>query len=313
MGSSPVDHFHEHRIESRDPLFRAGPFYLSLALNVGLLLLTLVLGLVTGSLTLISNAFHLLSDLASLLIGVVASWAASKPASGRHSYGLERAEVLGALATTLLLIGASLVLGYAAIHQIVTSSGHPAGYGADLSLVGLFGIAVNVASMIAFAKGDTRSALVRANVIHFASDGLGWVLAIAAGVAIARYGFTVADPIASLVISALVIVTSARVLSEVVNVLLDAAPLKVDLDEIKALLLASSAVEDVHHLHVWNLSSTSIALSAHLVMRDNVTLHQAQEHSLELKRRLEEDFAIKHATLEVECHLCESPTHSLET
>ena len=313
MGSSPLDHTHVHHIDGPDAVAMRRPFYLALALNAGLLVATFAAGLATGSLTLISNGFHLFSDLASLLIGIFASWATARPASGRHSFGLVRAEVLGALATTLILIGASLLISYSAIRQLVAGHGATGANGFDLTVVGMVGLVVDLASLLAFAKGDTRSALVRANLIHFASDGLGWLLAIAAGLAMTYLRFPLADPIASLVISALVIVTSVRLLSDVVNVLLDAAPNRVDMDGIKTLLTSSDLVEDLHHLHVWNLSSTTIALSAHLVMKEGVTLHEAQEHSLELKRQLEERFDIKHATLEVECHLCENPTHLLGT
>ena len=90
----------------------------------------------------------------------------------------------------------------------------------------------------------------------------------------------------------------------------DAVPSQVDADEIRRMMLGIPGVEDVHHLHVWNLSSTSVALSAHLVMREGITLHEAQVHAVQLKERLARQFGISHATLEMECHVCEAPDHA---
>ena len=296
-------------------LVKSRPFWLALSLNVVLFLVTLAIGIRSHSLTLVSNAFHLLSDLAGLAISIAATWLSNRPASLRHSFGLVRAEVLGAMTVTLLLIGASVLITFDALRRIFSGSSafisHSAGV--DLGIAGGIGLGVTVISVVVFARGDMRSALVKANLLHYAADGVGWILAVVAGLLIARFHFSLADPIASVVVSLLVIVGSARVLKEVADVLLDASPSRVDIDQIRRALLANSEVQDVHHLHVWNLSSTAIALSAHLVMVDGITLHQAQDYSHSIKKSLEQDFSITHATLELECHLCDSPTHMLES
>ncbi|MDA8117508.1 MAG: cation diffusion facilitator family transporter [Actinomycetota bacterium] len=305
-------HHHEHAVQAAGGAVRSRPFYLVLVLNLGLFAASLGLGILTHSLALISNAFHLLSDLGALGVGALAAWASSRPASARHSFGMVKAEVLGALVTTLLLIGVSVAIVYAAVMRLIGHHlvGPLNSGGLDISVVGVAGVLVNLVSLFAFAHQDRRSALVRANLIHFFSDGIGWVLALIAGLSILRYGFVAADPLASIAVSVLVIVASVKVLLDVTNVLMDAVPNQVDADEIRHMMLEIPGVEDVHHLHVWNLSSTSVALSAHLVMHEGITLHEAQVHAVQLKELLAERFGISHATLEMECHVCEEPDHS---
>ncbi len=305
-------HQHEHAVPATGREVRSGPFYLVLVLNMALFVASLGLGLLAHSLALISNAFHLLSDLGALGVGALAAWASTRPASARHSFGMVKAEVLGALVTTLLLVGVSVAIVYAAVMRLLGNHlvGPLHSGGADISAVGIAGVLVNVVSLVVFAKQDKRSALVRANLIHFFSDGIGWVLALAAGLLILRYGFVAADPLASIAVSALVITASVKVLLDVTNVLMDAVPGQVDAGAIRRLMLETPGVQDVHHLHVWNLSSTSVALSAHLVMREGISLHDAQERSVLLKERLAEEFGISHATLEMECHVCEAPDHA---
>ncbi|MDA8103458.1 MAG: cation diffusion facilitator family transporter [Nitrospiraceae bacterium] len=314
MNSSEIQGFdhHEHAVHASGGEVRSGPFYLVLFLNLALFAASLGLGLLTHSLALISNAFHLLSDLGALGVGVLAAWASSRPVSARHSFGMVKAEVLGALVTTLLLIGVSVAIVYAAVMRLVGHHlvGPLDSGGLDISAVGIAGVLVNLVSLFAFARQDRRSALVRANLIHFFSDGIGWVLALMAGLLILRYGFVAADPLASIGVSILVILASVRVLLDVTNVLMDAVPSQVDAGEIRRIMLEVPGVEDVHHLHVWNLSSTAVALSAHLVMREGISLHEAQARSVLLKERLAEQFGISHATLEMECHVCEAPEHA---
>ena len=314
MNSSGMQNFHQHEHAAPAPggEVRSGPFYVVLMLNLALFAASLGLGLLSHSLALISNAFHLLSDLGALGVGALAAWASARPASARHSFGMVKAEVLGALVTTLLLIGVSVAIVYAAVMRLV---GHHLGGplssgGADISAVGIAGVLVNAVSLFVFARQDKRSALVRANLIHFFSDGIGWVLALVAGLLILRYGFVAADPLASIAVSALVVVGSVRVLLDVTNVLMDAVPNEVDAGDIRHMMLGSPGVQDVHHLHVWNLGSTSVALSAHLVMREGISLHDAQDRSVLLKERLANEFGISHTTLEMECHVCEAPDHA---
>ncbi|MDA8398002.1 MAG: cation diffusion facilitator family transporter [Actinomycetota bacterium] len=314
MNSSGMQDFHQHEHVASAPggKVRSGPFYVVLMLNLALFAASLGLGLLSHSLALISNAFHLLSDLGALGVGALAAWASARPVSARHSFGMVKAEVLGALVTTLLLIGVSVAIVYAAVMRLVGHhlAGPLSSGGADISAVGIAGVLVNAVSLFVFARQDKRSALVRANLIHFFSDGIGWVLALVAGLLILRYGFVAADPLASIAVSVLVVVGSVRVLLDVTNVLMDAVPNQVDAGDIRHMMLGSPGVQDVHHLHVWNLGSTSVALSAHLVMREGISLHDAQDRSVLLKERLANEFGISHATLEMECHVCEAPDHA---
>ena len=286
-------------------------FKAALVLNVALFAVTLAAGLLSGSLTLIGNAFHLVSDVAALAIGWISTLISARPPSERHSFGLARAEVLGALATTLLLVAGSGLVIYLSASRILAHTVRPVA-GFDVGAVGAVGLVVNLVTIVLLANQASHSLLFRANVIHFASDSVGWLLALAVGIVMAASHFPTADSWAAIAISVLVIVASGGVFRDIAAVLLEFSPAKVDVARIREALLASDGVKDVHHLHVWNISSSSIALSAHLVMREEISLHQAQQHSLAIKQRLEENFGIDHATFELECHICEDPTHTIE-
>lgn len=303
---------HQHVLNSTNTA-KAKPFYIVITLNLVLFVVTLAAGLISGSMTLISNAIHVIADLAGLIVGLVASWLSNRPVSIRHSFGMVRLEVLGALATTVLLVGVSLVIFYQALLRLFVPSGVTIYRSAsELSIFGIAGLFVSLISVIVFVGGGGEKTLRRSNILHFASDAIGWVLAIVAGFLIQFFHAIWADATASLIISLIVLVGSAKMIGSIANILLDAAPSAKSVQEIEGTLLAFPGVSEVHHLHVWRITSANITLSAHLVMSEGMTLHRAQEYSIEIKERLAMDFGIHHATLELECHLCDSPTHTLE-
>lgn len=140
-----------------------------------------------------------------------------------------------------------------------------------------------------------------------ASDAAGSVAAIGAGAAVVAFGADRADPIASIVVAVLVVAAAGRLLGDATHVLLEGAPRGLDPDEISAALAGQHGVDAVHHVHVWDLASDTPALSAHVVLSDEPSLHDAQQRGDALKALLAERFGIAHATLELECHGCDRP------
>ena len=302
-------HSHDHLTHAA-PKTRTRPFYLAMFVNIILFVGTLIAGLTSGSLTLVSNAMHVLFDIAGLVIGVAAQWLSSRPASVRHSFGLVRMEVLGALVTTLLLVVVAVIVSWNAISHLIGSANSISPHSSlEISLFGILGVVVSLLSVGFFSNDDSHTLLNRANVLHFASDVAGWVLAIIAGIVMKVFELASADDIASLAISILIMVGSIKIVASIVNILLDSAPSTESVRLIELMLLEVPGVLEVHHLHVWRLTSASVALSAHLVMTDGMTLHDAQQCSISIKERLAGEFGVSHATLELECHLCDSPTH----
>ena len=259
-------------------------------------------GIVFGSLALLADAAHMASDVAAIGIALIAVALAERPHTSRHTYGLQRAEVLGAMVNAVALFAVSAFVVWEAIAHL-RHSHHVAGRG--VLLVASLGLLVNLGSAVVLARARGRSLNMRAAYAHMAFDAAGSVAAIAAGVAIVVFGAAWFDAVASMAISVLVVWASWRLLAESVQVLLEGAPREIDVTDAERLIRSDPAVSSVHHVHVWSLASDVPALSAHVVLGETVSLHDAQLHGDRLKARLAQEMGIHHATLELECHVCE--------
>jgi cobalt-zinc-cadmium efflux system protein len=274
----------------------------ALALNAGYLAVEVVGGLVFGSVALLADAAHMASDTAALAVALLAQRLASRPASARHTYGLVRAEVLGAQVNGLLLLGAAGLVAWEAARRL---GDPPEVAGAGVVAVAAVGLGVNLLAMVLVARAAGRSLNMRGVVLHLGSDALGSLAAIAAGVAVVLAGARWVDPVAALGIAGLVALSAVWLLRDAARVLLEGTPRGLSVAEIADALAAEDGVEAVHHLHVWDLASDTPALSAHVVLAGPLTLHEAQQRGAALKAMLEARFGIAHATLELECHACE--------
>ncbi len=277
---------------------------LSLGFNGAFLVAEVVGGLVFRSLALLADAAHMTSDVAGLVIALVAQRLLERPATARHSYGLQRAEVLGAQASAVTLLAAAGWIVYEAIQRL----DEPAEVGGGgLLVVAVLGLVVNLGSAALLARARAGSLNMHGAFVHMAVDAAGSVGAIVAGVGVVVWGADWVDPAMSMVIAALVLWSAWGLLRATAHVLLEGAPSGIDPSEVEAAVGTDDAVEAVHHLHLWNLASDVPALSAHVVIRDEVSLHDAQATGDRLKALLDERFGIEHATLELECHACETP------
>jgi cobalt-zinc-cadmium efflux system protein len=261
-------------------------------------------GIGFGSLALLADGTHMASDVAALGIALIALRLSERPHTARHTYGLQRAEVLGAVLNAVVLLATSAWITYEAFRRL--SSPHPVG-GRGLLLVATLGLIVNVVSAVVLARAAGRSLNMRGAMIHMSLDAAGSVAAIGAGVAVVVWHALRFDAIASIVICALVVWSAWRLLAEAVQVLLEGVPRGFDVAEAERLLAEDPAVESVHHVHIWSLASDVPALSAHVVLGETISLHDAQVHGDRLKTVLADRMGIRHATLELECHDCEPP------
>lgn len=271
-----------------------------LVLNAGLMAAEIVGGLAFGSLALLADGVHMVSDVTGLAIALVAQRLISRGPSPRHSYGLQRADVLAAQANAVILLGTAVWVIVEAIRRISTPLHIQAG---GMLVIATLGLAVNVASMVILARSRSESLNLRAAFVHMAADTAGSVGVIVAGVAALGSVFWV-DPAVSLLLGAGILVTGVRLLGESTHVLMEGTPRTVDLDEIAAAIAALDGVDGVHHLHAWHLASNTIALSAHLVATGNRSLQDAQEIADRTRDMLEARFGITHATLELENEPC---------
>jgi len=276
--------------------------WIALIVNGVLLIAEVVGGIVFGSLALLADAAHMLSDVAGLGIALVAQHLMARPRSDRHTFGLLRAESLGAQANAVLLLASTGWILFEAFRRV--GEAHTIEGGAVL-VVATLGLAVNVGSAIALARVRGDNLNIDGAFVHMLADAAGSVGAMAAGAAVLFWGAVWVDTAASVLIAGLVLVSGWRLLAATTRVLMEAAPAHLDAADIGEALRSNPVVDDVHHLHLWSLSSDTPAVSAHVVLAGEMTLHEAQDHGAALRAMLAEQFEIRYATLELECHVCE--------
>lgn len=283
--------------------------WIALAANAVFMVVEVGAGLAFNSVALVADGVHMFSDVAGLAIALVAHELMARPPSARHTYGLQRAEVLGALINGALLIAATGWILFEAVERLR----HPEPVaGGGLIVVAAVGLAINVGSAVLVAGARGRSLNMRAVVLHMVSDAAGSAAALLAGAVVVLWALPAADAAASVLIALLILAATWKLLADAVHVLMEGVPPGIQLNDVERALLADEAVVGAHHLHVWSLASDVPTLSAHVVV-DRNDLHEAQHDSRRLKDMLRERFGIEHATLELECHSCEltDPAHEI--
>lgn len=246
-------HAHHHASSGRG-------LFLALLLTLSFAGVEALAGWWSGSLALLSDAAHMLSDGSSLALAAGAAWLARRPPSKRHSYGLARAEVMAALVNGLLLL---VVLGFI-VSEAIERVGTPRDiHGGAVITVAVIGLAINLLVAWILSRGE-HTLNTRAAMLHVLGDALGSVAAIIAGAVIVTTGWTPIDPLLSLLVALLILISALRLLREAAHVLMEGVPLHIRLDVVGHDLAALDGVRRVHDLHVWAVSSGSIALSAHL-------------------------------------------------
>jgi cobalt-zinc-cadmium efflux system protein len=268
--------------------------WVALAINGALLLAELVGGLVTGSLAVLADAGHLLSDVGSIVLALIAARLASLPASGQRTFGYQRSEVLAALVNGLLLVAVSVGIAWAAIGRL---SDPPAIDGAGVLALGLLGLAGNLAATVVLARGQREDINLEGVLRHSVADALGSLGVVAAGAFVLLGGSDIVDPIAGLLIAALVLASSWRLIKEPFEVLMEAAPVGLEVDEIGAAICGEAEVRSVHDLHVWTVTAGFGALAAHVVVSRDCDRDLVRRR---LELTLMESFGIEHTTLQME-------------
>jgi cobalt-zinc-cadmium efflux system protein len=284
-----AEHAHHHHHSEH----AGGALKAAAALTIAFAVVEALGGWWTGSLALLSDAGHMATDGAALVLGALAAWMARLPPSRRHSYGLGRAEIVVALinAAAMLLIIAAL--SYEAISRL----GRPGEVNGEAATVIAFvGLVINIA-VLRWLSPHGHDLNLRAARLHVAGDVAGSVAALIAGGVIALTGWTRADPIASLLICVLIAVSSVRLMRESLHALMEGVPHGLSMESVGAEMASIGGVLSVHDLHVWTLSGSRIALSAHVVVRSMAHWDRTRR---ELQARLHEKFGIDHVTLQPE-------------
>ena len=246
-----------------------------------------------SSLALVADAGHMVNDAGALIIAAAASWVSRRPVSQRHSYGLGRAEFLAALVNSLGLLVLVTWISVSAVQRWQTPM---AVQGEAVSLTAALGLLINIGVAWLLFRGE-QNLNTRAALLHVMGDLLGSVAALIAGVVIVFTGWTPIDPLLSLVISALILVSSLRLLRQALHGIMDGVPLHLSLEEIGQEMAGVSGVTSVHDLHVWSIASDKTMLSAHLSVADMGNWEGILADSRKL---LHDRFDIEHVTLQPE-------------
>jgi cobalt-zinc-cadmium efflux system protein len=258
---------------------------LSLALLLAFMVAEVVLGIAAGSLALLADAGHMLTDACALGLALFAAWAASLPARGRWTFGFARAEILAAQANGITLAVIALIIVFSAIRRLISP---PEVDAAVVTVVALAGIAVNLCVLGLMARAERRSLNMRGAYLHIATDLAAFAGTVAAGVLILITGWNRFDAIASLFVAGL---------RESGRIFLEGAPEEAPPKDVGNAIAAHDGVVETHDLHVWTVTDGFPALSAHVLVEPGADCHRIR---LELERMLAERFDLEHTTLQVE-------------
>jgi cobalt-zinc-cadmium efflux system protein len=271
-----------------------GRLLLVLGMVGGFLVVEIVGALLTNSLALLADAGHMFTDAAGIGLALLASWYARRPATAEKSFGYYRIEIFAAVTNAVVLFAVAGYIVYEAIQRFATP---PAVVGFPMLAIAAVGLVVNFASLRLLQAGAERSLNMRGAYLEVLGDLLGSVAVMVAGLVIISTGWTPIDPIASVAIAALILPRTWNLLREAVDVLLQATPRGVDLDEVRQHLLRAEDVDDIHDLHAWTLTSGINVVSAHVVMRPGADPARVLD---EVCACLTDDFDMEHSTIQLE-------------
>ncbi|MEU8581077.1 cation diffusion facilitator family transporter [Streptomyces abikoensis] len=275
-----------------------GRLRIALGITLTVLLVYAAGSALTGSLALFAEAGHMATDAVGVFMALLAIRFAARPPSGRRTWGYARAEILAALLNCVLLLGVGGYVLIEAVERLAEPAPVP---GARTVVFGLVGVVANGVSLALLIRGSKESLNVRGAFLEVLSDALGSLAVVVSALVIMATGWTRADPGASLLIGLMIVPRTVKLLREALDVLLEAAPRNVDMDEVRAHILALPGVRGLHDLHMWTITSGMPVLSAHVVVDPGALDSAGQEKMLhDLQDCLGEHFAVEHCTFQLE-------------
>ena len=291
------DHAHAHDghgHEHRPPVDPGRAFAIGIGLNVAFIVVEVIAGLVADSTALLADATHNVGDVLGLAMAWGATILARRRRTARRTYGLRRTTILAAFANATVILVAIGGVSWEAVLRIGTPVHVDGGL---VAIVAAIGVLVNAGAALLFARGRDRDVNLRGAYLHLMADAAISAGVVVAGVVVWQTGWNWIDPATSIAISLAILLGTAQLFREALNLLLDAVPVHIDPAEVEAYLAGLPGVTEVHDLHIWSMSTTEVALTAHLVMPWNEC---APTFLHDTAADLEHRFAIAHTTLQVE-------------
>ncbi|MGG4107262.1 cation diffusion facilitator family transporter [Paenibacillus lautus] len=287
-------HDHSHHDHARSGNKKG--LAIALIITIGIMILEFVGGLLTNSLALLSDSGHMLSDASALLLSLVALWFATKPASPNKTYGFYRFEILAALLNGVALF---VIAGFIVWEAIQRFDNPPTVASGSMMLIAAIGLLANLLSAwFLMRTGDVKNNVnLRSAYLHVIGDALGSVGAIIAGIVMIAFGWYIADPIISILVSILILKSAWRIIQNTVHILMEGAPETINSEEVTKSLLSIPGVTGIHDLHIWTITSNFDSLSCHLVVQDDANTYEILQQAIDL---LDSRFHIEHATIQIE-------------
>lgn len=289
-------HSHNHTHEAPDLKNINNAFYIGIGLNSTFTLIEFIVGYQTNSLALISDASHNLSDVASLIISLVGMRLAQKTATKLYTYGYKKASIMTSLINAVLLI--LIVIGIAK-EAIERFNSAPEVVGKAIIITALIGVLTNAISAFLFYKGQKDDINIKGAFLHLLVDALVSVGVVISGIVIYYTNWNIIDPIISIIIAIVILISTWGLFKESIKLSLDGVPQNVDIEKIKNILKNHSDVEEIHHLHIWALSSTENAMTVHIIPKDISSLDEVMMIKHNIKHELAHE-NIQHITIELD-------------
>ncbi|MGE0232765.1 MAG: cation diffusion facilitator family transporter [Flavobacteriaceae bacterium] len=293
------DHTHGHAHDHGHANGNERRLLLAAAIIGGFMLAEVAGGIISGSLALLADAGHMVTDFVSLSLAFLATRLARRPADSRRTYGYGRLQVLAAFVNGIALFPIALWIVVEAFHRIGTPQ--PVA-GTMLFWIAAIGLGVNIVTFFLLHGSDEKDVNIRAAAAHVAGDLLGSVAALAAGIVIMTTGWTPIDPILSLAVAAIIAYSGYKVTRDAGHVLLEAAPSQIDRRDVPPVIVREIAsVQDVHHVHLWMLTDRMTMATLHARLDDRADAGAAVSA---IKSLMKERFGIEHTTVEIEFGAC---------
>ncbi len=290
-------HNHSHSAETS-----AGRLFITIVLNFAITITEIIGGIISGSLSLISDALHNFSDGIAVIISYIAIRLNKKPKDYKFTFGYKRAEIIAAVFNASVLIGISLYLFFEAYSRFVNPEPIKGG---TMIIVATVGLLANVAGTLLLKSGAKENMNIRSAYLHLFSDAISSVGVILGGIFIYYYEVYWIDPVITVLISLYIIKESFTIVKEAVQILMMAAPSEIQIQEIEKALKEVNGIEDIHHIHFWRVNEKDVHFEAHVKVKD-MPVSKTETILLEAEKVLNEKFRIGHVTLQFECSLCET-------
>ncbi len=293
-----MNHTHEHMHQHGEATTHRKAFAIGIGLNVAFVVIEVIYGFVANSSALLADAGHNTSDVLSLAFAWTATWLATLKPRGKYTYGLRKTTILVSILNALLLFGAVVVIAWDAIGKLENPK--PVG-GKQVMIVAGIGVVINTVTALLFMKGKKKDLNIKGAFLHMAADAGVSLGVVVAGLLISVTGKQWIDPVTSFLIIAVILWGTWQLFTDSIDLALDAVPEHIDLEKVRDFLLSKNGVSDIHDLHIWAMSTTQVALTAHLIMPEG----QDDEFIGELQQELDHRFGINHTTFQVENEMIE--------